>query len=132
MLRFLLSFCILAGMVVGASAQGVNTTSRIAFSKKEIDCRVVEVGEEQTFDFQVVSSGYEPVVVYYVKPECTCTSVEYPERPIRPGTSGIISVKYTPDAPGRFKKWVLVRSNAANAPQQRLVITGFAQEGKSD
>ena len=127
MLRFLLSSCVLLGLVVGASAQSVNTTSRIAFDKRAHDCRVVEKGQEQTIEFRVVSSGYEPVVIYYVKPECSCTSVDYPKDPIVPGSSGIVSVTYTPEESGRFEKWISVRSNAANAPQQKLTITGFVK-----
>ena len=127
MLRILLSLGFVAMLMSAVSAQGVNTTSRISFQQKEIDCRIVNVGEEQNFEFKVLSSGYEPVVLYRVKPDCSCTLVEFTREPIAPGTYGTISVSYTPEEAGRFSKTIYVRTNAANAPQQQLKITGFAR-----
>ncbi len=127
-MRILVSICILVGTVSTGLAQGVNTTTRIAFDRTEHDFRIVPVGKELTVEYKVISAGYEPVVIYRVKPECSCTSVDYPKDPIAPGSFGIISVTYTPDAAGRFGKWIDIRSNAAHSPNQRLTFSGFAKQ----
>lgn len=125
MLRFLLSVILVAGAVSTSLAQGINTTTRIAYDRTEHDVRVVPVGKELTIDFKVISAGFEPVVLYKVKPDCECTSVTFPKDPIAPGSFGIISVKYTPDKPGKFTHSVFVQSNAANSPRTELKFSGF-------
>jgi len=77
--RCCVSFCpfILAALVPSAvQGQGINTTSRIAFDRTEHHFQVIATNEEQTLEFRVVSAGYEPLVIYAIKPEFSCTSVD--------------------------------------------------------
>lgn len=128
LLRFLFSVCLLAGVSLASVAQGINTTSMAVFDRTHINLNAVPTGVEQTMEFTIVSTGLEPVVIYGIKPECSCTSADWPEEPIAPGASGTISVTFTANSAGSFEKWILVRTNASNAAQTKLTFGGTAKD----
>lgn len=60
-------------------------------------------------EVRFINNGPEPVVITGARPSCGCTSVEYPESPIAPGDTAIISFAYDPKArPGKFDKNIKV------------------------
>lgn len=56
-----------------------------------------------------VNMGKKPITLLQVKPSCGCTSATYPEEPIAPGDTAVITYTYDPAGrPGRFEKSVRV------------------------
>ena len=94
----------------------------IKFKTETIDYGTVVRGKDdgvRTFEFTNI--GNEPLVITNVKSSCGCTVPSKPEKPVLPGESGKIDVKYNM-AVGRIAKTITVESNAKNVPQGRVML----------
>ncbi len=68
------------------------------------------------YDFTFENTGNKPIVLTNVKSSCGCTIPKWDKKPVQPGESSIIQVKYNTDIPGKFSKTVTVYSSAENSP----------------
>ena len=59
-----------------------------------------------------------------VKASCGCTTPSYTQKPVMPGKTGEIGVRYNTNNPGGFTKTVTVTSNAVNEPRVVVKIKG--------
>lgn len=94
----------------------------IKFKTETIDYGTVVRGKDdgvRTFEFTNI--GNEPLVITNVKSSCGCTVPSKPEKPVLPGESANIDVKYNM-AVGRIAKTITVESNAKNVPQGRVML----------
>jgi hypothetical protein len=74
-----------------------------------------------TFDF--TNTGDAPLIIYHVQVTCGCTVPDYTQTPIQPGECGRIQVTYRAGrGSGNHVKYLLVYSNATDAPQVQLEI----------
>ncbi len=83
----------------------------------EFETEVIDYGEiaansdgNRVFKFKNV--GKSPLIISQVKGSCGCTVPTKPEKPIMPGESGEIKVKYATNRIGPFSKTVTITSNA--------------------
>jgi hypothetical protein len=78
---------------------------------------MVQLKKEQTgYEFLNLSTpGNTPLVISNVKASCGCTIPKKPNKPILPGASGEIEVKYDTRRVMPFKKTITVSSNAVNS-----------------
>ena len=92
---------------------------------KEIlhDYGEIEEDSNGSYSFTFRNTGEEPIIVNRVRSTCGCTIPEWPKRPIEPGESGAIAVKYNTSQRGSFLKTIYVYSTAANSPV-KLQIKG--------
>lgn len=74
--------------VAGAFAQGLK------FEKTKQNAGMVREGEKLVFEYPYENTGTQPVTISEAKFECTCTSVDYPKEPIKPGEKGVIKVTF--------------------------------------
>ena len=76
--------------------------------------------------FRFTNTGTAPLIIHQAFASCGCTVPTYTKDPVKPGESGVIDITYngTDKFPGRFKKTVTLRTNAANEEVVRLVISG--------
>ena len=78
-----------------------------------------------SFEFWYSNTGRTPLVVLGLQASCHCVTAIYDARPVQPGDSSYIRVKY--DGRGRsaeyFEKSVAVYTNASDRPQ-RLIVRG--------
>jgi len=76
--------------------------------------------------FEFTNTGTAPLVIISAKTSCGCTTPSFPKRPIEPGKTGEITVKYNPAGrPGEFDKRVTVRTNVKGRDSRiRLRLTG--------
>ncbi|MDR2009662.1 MAG: DUF1573 domain-containing protein [Bacteroidales bacterium] len=66
----------------------------------------------QSYTFDFVNTGNEPLYITNVKPSCGCTGVDYSKEPIQPGGKGFVTAGYNPDKrPGKFNKSINVTTN---------------------
>ena len=87
---------------------------QMKFKTETIDYGTVVRGKDdgvRTFEF--TNTGNEPLVVTAVKSSCGCTVPSKPEKPVMPGETGKIEVKYNMSV-GKISKTVTVVSNATN------------------
>lgn len=81
-------------------------------------------GEIVQYSYRFKNTGDKPLVVSDVKASCGCTVPEKPEKPIMPGETGFILVKFNSEnKPGEIHKTVTVTANT-NPPFPSLVLKG--------
>lgn len=92
-----------------------NVTS-LHLSKEEVnfgDFFPDEIKEEQIW---VKNTGSYPLTINGYDSSCGCVELIYDEKPLMKGDSVAITVKYTPDTPGYFRKVITIKCNVADAP----------------
>ncbi|MEO6670947.1 MAG: DUF1573 domain-containing protein [Ferruginibacter sp.] len=81
-------------------------------------------GEIVQYSYRFKNTGNKPLIVSNVHASCGCTVPEKPEKPIMPGETGFILVKFDSNhRPGEVHKTIAVTSNA-NPPFTDLVLKG--------
>jgi hypothetical protein len=84
----------------------------------------INEGEDVEFKYRFKNTGSKPLVVSDAHASCGCTVPEKPEKPVMPGETGYIKVKFNSDKrPGEAHKTVTVSSNA-NPPFPQLLLKG--------
>ena len=96
----------------------------ISFEKTVIDYGTVNKGDNGIREFVFRNSGNAPLIISNVKSTCGCTIPKKPEKPILPGESEKIQVKYDTKRVGFIRKSITVTSNAASSPTTILKIKG--------
>ena len=100
----------------------------ISFEKTVIDYGTVNKGDNGVREFVFKNSGNAPLIISNVKSTCGCTIPKKPEKPILPGESEKIQVKYDTKRVGFIRKSITVTSNAASSPTTILKIKGQVVE----
>lgn len=79
-------------------------------------------GGDLVREFAFVNDGTEPLVILRALTSCTCTKVNYPKRPVKPGERGVIKIIYEPHKkePGAFSKVIQIFSTSVEG---RNVLT---------
>ncbi len=88
--------------------------AQITFSKYEYDFGKIDEGERVSYFFKYTNTGTADLIITSASASCGCTVPKYDVKPIPPGASGTMEVKF--DATGRNgiqTKTVTVKSNAA-------------------
>lgn len=87
---------------------------------------IKENGGPVSYDFKFVNTGDAPLVILSAIASCGCTTPTIPEKPVNPGDTAVINVRYNPKArPGEFSKVVVVKSNAVKNSRTKIRIKGF-------
>lgn len=107
-------------LVGGVFAQNPEQTNedpnapKIEFESKLIDYGTIKQGENGVRFFKFTNTGNQPLIITNCKGSCGCTVPQCPTKPVLPGQSGEIQVKYDTNRKGPFSKTVTVKSNASN------------------
>lgn len=89
----------------------------ISFETDVMDYGAMEHGSNGSREFKFTNTGNAPLVISKVYSTCGCTIPTKPEKPIKPGDSGVIVVKYDTNlAPGPIRKTITVYTNASKEP----------------
>ncbi|MCD6012762.1 MAG: hypothetical protein K0Q79_2624 [Flavipsychrobacter sp.] len=113
----------------GDAAQG----AKFKFVEEVHDFGIVKRGPVALYSFEFENSGDDPLLILDVRPSCSCTRVEWPKGPVKPGEKGAITLGVkTSELEGVFNKDVWIQSNAVNNPggekRYRLRIKGDARD----
>ena len=85
----------------------------IKFEKEIYDFGVIKEGESVKYEFKFKNTGKTPLIISNAMATCGCTVPEYPNKPIKPGNSGIIKVVFNSQGKvGVQDKVVSIISNA--------------------
>ena len=94
------------------------------FPKMEFPIREVDFGTHNEGDildtvFKFTNTGEVPLVISNVKTSCGCTTPYWPKKPIDPGKSDVIKVKFnTNHKPGNQVKTITIHANTKNLTEQ--------------
>lgn len=127
----MLKFLMLSLLLVGFSSCEENDEVIVGNkTTMEID-RIYDAGEVMrgeiiTAKFKVSNTGEYPLVLASVKPSCSCTVSSFPDKPILPGESDIITAVVKTDRVGTgvLAKHVTVTANTTPTVTQ-LKIKGI-------
>jgi hypothetical protein len=112
-MRKFLHLVVLMFVTAGAYAQA---GPKIEFKSDTIDYGTTNKQEDNGVRvFEFTNTGNADLVITDVKTTCSCTVPSKPDKPIKPGASGKIEVKYDMHT-GPFRKTITVQSNAVNVP----------------
>ena len=111
---------------VGLLSLSINAqekTAKIEFKAETLDYGVIEKGSDGVRVFEFTNTGDAPLIISKVSSSCGCTIPKKPEKPILPGETGEIQVKYDTKRVGPIRKAITVISNAST-PTKVLKIKG--------
>ena len=110
-------------ILFGLNSYSQEKKAEISFEKTIINYGVIDKGSDGVREFIFTNTGDAPLVISEVNSSCGCTIPKKPEKPILPGESDKIQVKYDTQRVGLIRKSIRVTSNASN-PSVYLKITG--------
>ncbi len=127
MKRILLLMTMLVAIMAQANAQ-----AEIKFDKVKHDFGTFSSSEPvQKTTFSFTNVGDQPLIINQAMASCGCTVPSYTKKPIAPGETGEISVRYNGKGrfAGHFKKSITVRTNG-KVELTRLYIEGVMTDDK--
>lgn len=100
---------------VDADTQEVDTSkvARLSFAEDVVFAfGEVDAGAVVEHDFPFTNTGSVPLLITKARSTCGCTVPSYPEAPVAPGESGVISVAFdTKNKYGRQRKPITIIAN---------------------
>lgn len=105
----------------GVSAQEITAVHQT------VDCGGVRFNQPVTVNFELKNRGQQ-LQISDVRPDCGCTTVNFPRQPIGDGESFVISATYDARQMGHFNKQLAVYSNASSKPYY-LTMKGVVAAG---
>lgn len=97
---------------------------KIVFADMVHDYGTIEKGGDGNCEFTFTNTGNEPLILSNVRASCGCTTPSWTQKPVMPGQTGTIQVRYNTNNVGGFSKTVTVQSNAVDNPRIVLKIKG--------
>lgn len=125
MRRFL--YILLFALCCVASASAQSRGPRMTFDHSSYDFGDVQRrGGDLIKEFRFVNDGDEPLVIKKITKSCSCMTVTFSRKPVMPGSSAVIKIKYEPHKvePGIFHKVVQIYSNESKQRVRLLTIQG--------
>ena len=89
-------------------------------------------GGDLVKEFRFVNKGDAPLVIKKITKSCSCTTVNYSRKPVMPGQSGVISIKYEPHKveEGVFNRVIQIYTNASNKARILAIQGNSIEKGK--
>ncbi|MBO5687631.1 MAG: DUF1573 domain-containing protein [Alistipes sp.] len=77
-------------------------------------------------EFRFTNDGDAPLVIKKITKSCSCMTITYSRKPVMPGKSAVIKIKYEPHKaePGIFHKAVQIYSNEPSTKLRLITIQG--------
>lgn len=119
--------CILVGRTAFAQEK-----ADIQFVSDVIDYGEIAKGSNGVRKFEFTNTGDAPLIVSKVYSSCGCTIPKKPEKPIAPGKTGTIEVKYDTNRVGPIRKTITVYSNAKEATKAIKIKGNVLASSKTD
>lgn len=104
--------------------------AKFEFESEVIDYGKIALNSDGIRVFKFKNVGKSPLTIKKISSSCGCTVPKKPEKPIMPGETGQIEVKYDTKKPGGFSKTITIQSDASE-PVKRLRIKGIVLKPES-
>ena len=124
-----IAVCLLCACKPQSHNKGQKTgKTQIEFKNSKVDMGVLTSDSAKAIgELKFSNVGDEPLVIHKVEAGCSCTSVDYSQKPIKPGGSGVIHIELDVSGiRGNFSKEIVVYCNAGDFPYQ-LTICGSVE-----
>jgi hypothetical protein len=129
MKKLILLVCFTVLVVATQAQTAADTKPADVVQLKEIahDFGKIPQGRPVTYNFELVNTGKEPLMLENVQASCGCTTPEWTKDPIAPGATSIIKVGYNAANEGAFTKNIFVKYG--NGQSKTITITGNVYKG---
>lgn len=118
MYRFFSFFCLVTILLSAFTCFSQTGKADFKFEKKVHKFDKVDEGEIIQFSYTFINSGSEPLIITDIKVACSCTTFEFPKKPVAPGETAQISVKFdTGKKIGYQDRTLEIYSNAKKSPE---------------
>ncbi len=118
------------------SAEGVDKSAQlpqISFVKKTHEFGTVIQGEVVTYNFKFTNTGNADLIITKVSTSCGCTATNYPTKPIKPGATEAVEVKFDSEGRTGFQnKRVTVLTNATPAHSTLYIRADVVKPGQEN
>ena len=108
--------------VNNAAVAGLVEGAVLDLKETNYDFGKIPQGRPVTHNFEVASKGKEPLLLDNVQASCGCTTPEWSQTPIAPGTTSTIKVGFNAASEGRFTKTITIIYN--NSQTKLFTISG--------
>ena len=124
--------CLVAIMTIGAAnaqeqkkeTNEIEHGPKIVFAEREHNYGTIQKGGDGNCVFTFTNTGDEPLILSSVRASCGCTTPKWTQKPVMPGKTGEIGVRYNTNNVGGFTKTVTITSNAVNEARVVVKIKG--------
>ena len=100
---------------LATTLQALDGQASIQFKNEGVEYGEIAKGSDGVRQFEFTNTGNAPLIISKVYSSCGCTIPKKPEKPIPPGETGVIEVKYDTKRVGPIRKTITVYSNAEEA-----------------
>jgi hypothetical protein len=131
--------CLIGIMSIGAAnaqeqkseANEATHGPKIVFAEREHNYGTIQKGGDGNCVFTFTNTGDEPLILSSVRASCGCTTPKWTQKPVMPGKTGEIGVRYNTNNTGGFTKTVTITSNAVNEARVVVKIKGNVVQEKN-
>ena len=104
-------------LVASTSLFAQNNKTALKFKSEILDYGTVKQNSNGNRSFVFTNKGKTPITISKIKVSCGCTVATKPEKPILPGETAKIGIKYATNRLEKKKKTITVTSNASKKPK---------------
>lgn len=106
-------------IVVLVITTGMQAQARLKVRDNKQSFGFVRKGEVVTLHYIISNTGNEGLEIFDAKAECSCTTIDFPKYPIKPGQTDTVTVYFdTKSAYDRQDRIVELISNTGKPPQK--------------
>ena len=125
--RIIIMLMLASLMPMVMKAQGQKSAPRIEFFQTVYDYDTIEQNSDGCCTFTFKNTGNAPLLISNASTSCGCTKPQFSTRPVMPGRTGRITIRYNTSLVGSFRKAIAVKSNASNQANAILFIKGYVK-----
>lgn len=101
--------------------------ARITFEEKEFDFGEANEGDVVTHQFKFTNTGKVPLTILKARSSCGCTIPEYPEEPVPPGGTGVVTAKFNTEGKmNQQRKMIYITANTY-PNESSVLLKGFVK-----
>jgi uncharacterized protein (DUF58 family) len=100
----------------------------MSIDKDVYDYGTIKKNSNGTATFVITNNGSAPLIIENAKGSCGCTVPEWPRKPIAPGESETMLVKYDTKRVGPINKSVTIKCNDPENPVKVVRIKGKVED----
>jgi hypothetical protein len=115
-------------IVVSAFSQ--TGTAEFSFENKVIKFPKVNADTILNFTYRFTNSGTAPLIISDIKAGCSCTSIEFSDKPILPGKESVIKVSFDTKNKFGYQDRTLIITSNARKTTETLRFKGVVNEQK--
>ena len=115
MKKIIFTAILFVGTIAFAQEAKSTTAGVFEFESEVIDYGKIKQNADGNRVFTFKNTGTTPIIITNVKGSCGCTVATKPSKPIMPGKTGEIGIKYATNRVGGFSKTVTIASNASES-----------------